>query len=102
VDHVSVTVPDLDEAVALFVDLFAAEQLHRREYAPTRGSDEMAVQYNAHPDARYRLAKLRLAGTDLELFEYTAPDQRTEHPRNADVGGVHLGFRGGLQLELVS
>jgi catechol 2,3-dioxygenase-like lactoylglutathione lyase family enzyme len=93
VDHVAVTVPDLDAAAALLVEVFGAEELYRRRYAPPLGSDEMAVQYGAHVEASYRLAKLRLAGTDVELFEYTAPDQRTDHPRNADVGGGHLGLR---------
>ncbi|TQS43190.1 VOC family protein [Cryptosporangium phraense] len=91
VDHVAVTVPDLDDAVSLLTDVFGARELYRRVYAP-RG-DEMVTQFNAHAEARYRLAKLRLGGTDVEVFEYTAPDQRVEHPRNADVGGGHLGLR---------
>jgi len=33
----------------------------------------------------------RLGGeTLLEVFHYSAPDQRTEPPRNSDVGGHHL------------
>ena len=91
VDHVAVTVPDLDDAVSLLTQVFGAHELYRRAYTPT--GDEMVTQYNTHPDATYRLAKLQLAGAHLELFEYTAPDQRVDHPRNADVGGGHLGLR---------
>lgn len=31
-------------------------------------------------------------GTNLEVFDYTAPDQRTEQPRNSDIGGHHIAF----------
>jgi catechol 2,3-dioxygenase-like lactoylglutathione lyase family enzyme len=93
VDHVAVTVPALDEAVAFFREVLGAEELYRRGHAPAEGSDEMAVQFGAHPAATYRLAKLRLAGTDLEVFEFHAPDLRTDAPRGCDVGGGHLGLR---------
>lgn len=92
-DHVAVTVPDLEEAVAFFVEVLGAEVVYRRAYAPAPGTDEMAVQFGAHPAASWRLAKLRLAGADLEVFEYRAPDLRMAFPRGCDAGGGHLGLR---------
>lgn len=31
-------------------------------------------------------------GTNLEIFQYTAPDQNLRGPKNSDVGGHHLAF----------
>ncbi|MNT68248.1 putative lyase [compost metagenome] len=31
-------------------------------------------------------------GTNLEIFEYGAPDQNRRLPRNSDIGGHHLAF----------
>lgn len=31
-------------------------------------------------------------GSNLELFEYTSPDQNTNGPKNSDIGGHHIGF----------
>lgn len=91
-DHASLTVPDLDVAVAFFTDVVGAVELYRRTLAPRSDPEAMVVSFHAHPDAGFRLAKLDLGGVGLELFEYSAPDQRTDPPRNCDVGGSHLGF----------
>jgi catechol 2,3-dioxygenase-like lactoylglutathione lyase family enzyme len=45
------------------------------------------------PAARARLRFLRCGhGTNLELFEYEAPEQAKRLPRNSDHGGHHLAF----------
>ena len=31
-------------------------------------------------------------GTNIELFEYSSPDQRHDQPRNTDIGGHHIAF----------
>ena len=31
-------------------------------------------------------------GANIELFQYSAPDQKGEPPRNSDVGGHHIAF----------
>lgn len=86
------TVPDLNEAVGFFVAVMEARELYRRELRPGTSPQEMQTDYGTHPDAGFRLAKLDIAGTALEIFEYTAPDQSRRQPRNYDVGGSHLGF----------
>ena len=93
VDHAALTVPDLDAAVAFFTAVAGARELYRRTVEAGADRDAMAVNYGAHPDAGFRLAKLDVGGAPVELFEYDAPDQRTAAPRNCDVGGHHLGFR---------
>ena len=92
VDHASLTVPDLDAAVAFFVQVLGARERYRRRIAPGSARDVMASRYRAHPEAGFELAKLDVAGFGLELFEYIAPDLATTLPRNCDPGGSHLGF----------
>jgi hypothetical protein len=31
-------------------------------------------------------------GSNIELFQYSAPDQRREIPKNSDIGGHHIAF----------
>ncbi|MFJ5938485.1 VOC family protein [Streptomyces cinereoruber] len=89
VDHHAFTVPDLDQAVRFFVDVLGAQELY--VLGPVRDDgDWMTRQLAVHPRASARIALLRLGDTNIELFEYTAPEQRTELPRNSDVGGHHL------------
>ncbi|OAA18982.1 lactoylglutathione lyase-like lyase [Frankia sp. EI5c] len=110
VDHVGITVPDLDAASSLFVRLLGARSLYRRAFPadparpesaepadPARPTDParaggLSRQLAVHPDATFRVERLRLAGTDLELWEWHAPDQATAVPRVCDLGGAHLAF----------
>ncbi|MEU3828027.1 glyoxalase/bleomycin resistance/dioxygenase family protein [Streptomyces sp. SID486] len=89
VDHHAFTVPDLDEAVRFFTEVLGAQELYRIGPVQDDG-DWMRRQLAVHPRASAHIAMLRLADTNIELFEYTAPGQRTELPRNSDVGGHHL------------
>lgn len=91
VDHVGLTVPDLDEAVSFFVSVFGAEELYRS----ARGPDAVAMPttFGVPPDAQLTLAMLRMPpNLNLELFQWTAQDQHTQHPRPSDAGGHHLCF----------
>ncbi|MEU8080908.1 VOC family protein [Catellatospora citrea] len=90
VDHIAYTVPDLDEAVAFFGEVLGAPELYRQGPVADAG-DFMAVQLDVHPRASCFVSLLRFGPEcNLELFEYTAPGQRTRQPRQADVGGHHL------------
>ncbi|MFC3204904.1 hypothetical protein [Aquamicrobium soli] len=50
----------------------------------------MQTQLNLHPGAvMKRLKFLRCGnGSNFEIFEYSAPDQRLEQPENSDIGGI--------------
>lgn len=91
-DHIGFTVPDLEEAVAFFVDVIGCEAFY--ELGPFEGGDWLSRQLDVHPQTRMKKLKfLRCKnGTNFELFEYEAPDQNTEQPRNSDIGGHHLAF----------
>ena len=44
-------------------------------------------------DARLTLVMLRMPpNLNVELFEWSSSDRRTEHPRHSDAGGHHLCF----------
>jgi catechol 2,3-dioxygenase-like lactoylglutathione lyase family enzyme len=90
-DHVAFTVPDLDQAVAFFVQALGAHELYRS----TRGPDErfMPENFAVPADASLTLAMLRLPpNLNIELFEWSTADRRADHPRHSDAGGHHLCF----------
>jgi catechol 2,3-dioxygenase-like lactoylglutathione lyase family enzyme len=90
-DHVAFTVPDLDQAVQFFVEALGAQELYRS----TRGPDAhfMPENFAVPADARLTLAMLRMPpNLNVELFEWSSADRRTEHPRHSDAGGHHLCF----------
>ena len=93
VEHIGLTVPDVEAATTFFVDVLGAEALF--EAGPFSSEDDwMEKHLGVHPRAVIRrLRMLRLAaGPSVELFEYSSPDQDDARPRNSDAGGHHLAF----------
>ncbi len=93
VEHIGLTVPDMEAATRFFVDVLGGEVLF--EVGPFESADDwMAKHLGVHPRAVIRkLRMLRMeAGPSIELFEYEAPDQNQARPRNSDGGGHHLAF----------
>jgi len=93
VEHVGFTVPNLDAAVAFFVDVLGCQKIY--EVGPFQVDGEwMKTHLGADPKAiMKRLAFLRCGhGSNFEIFEYEAPNQATTIPVNSDVGGHHLAF----------
>ncbi len=89
VDHVAYTVPDLNEAIAFFVEYVGGELVfHDGPFKDD--ADGMTERLDVHPRASCTLAIVRLGRINLELFEYSGPDQATTPPRNSDIGGHHL------------
>ena len=89
VDHVGLSVPDLDAAVRFFTAVLGARELYR---SSRRGEGRfMTETFEASPDSSFTLAMLRLEpNLNLELFQWEAPDRRVEMPMASDVGGHHL------------
>jgi catechol 2,3-dioxygenase-like lactoylglutathione lyase family enzyme len=93
VDHVAYTVPDLNQAVEFFVDVLGADLLYRLDSVQDDEGDWMRRQLAVHPRASAQIAMLRLGPvTNVELFQYDAPDQSRQAPKNSDHGGHHLAF----------
>lgn len=99
-DHVGLTVPNLDDAVAYYSTLLGATEIFRlgpfdsREMPEQDGRDWSSAFVNV-ADARFTLAMLELPdGSRVELFQYDRPsDRRTTPPRNCDRGGHHIAFK---------
>jgi catechol 2,3-dioxygenase-like lactoylglutathione lyase family enzyme len=91
-DHIGLTVPNLDEAHAFFVDVIGCEYMYNLGPYVHDDSDWMLEHLNVHPRTLMReLHFFRLGGQAVfEVFEYQAPDQRTEVPKNSDIGGHHV------------
>jgi len=93
IEHIGLTVPQIESAARFFQDVLGAEHLY--DVGPFESADDwMASHLAVHP--RSRINKIRVLkvanGPVLELFEFSAPDQRTTPPRNSDYGGWHLAF----------
>ena len=91
-DHVGLTVPDLDQGVAFFVDVLGFDLVYTHAPEHAKGASQER-QFNRHPDTEIvEIAMLTLGTLNLELFQFAAPDQRQEPPRISDWGGTHLAF----------
>lgn len=91
-DHIGLTVPNLDEAHEFLVDVIGCEYMYKLGPYVHDDSDWMLEHLNVHPRTLMReLHFFRLGGQAVfEVFEYQAPDQRTEVPKNSDIGGHHV------------
>lgn len=90
IDHVGFVVTELDAAVRFFVDVLGFEEIDRRGELGEADGDRMNRLFGVHPRSTGRFRFLQLGSMRVELLQWSAPDQRTEVPRNADVGGRHL------------
>jgi glyoxylase I family protein len=90
-DHIGFTVPDLQQAHEFLVDVLGCEYLYT--LGPySSDQDWMAEHMNVHPRTVMQQLHFYRCGDAavFEVFQYSAPDQRTEQPRNSDVGGHHV------------
>ena len=100
VDHIGLTVPDLDAASAFYGEVFGAEELYRLGPFDSAempkmpdGMDWTGAHVNVK-DAKVTLAMLSVSSNVmLELFQYDAPEGNKTPPRNNDVGGHHVCFK---------
>lgn len=101
VDHVALTVPDLDAGIAFYRDVIGATFLYRigpfdaQELPRMPDGRDWAEAHIGVAGARLFIAMLQLGpNLMLELFQYDAPaDRRTTPPRNCDLGGHHIALK---------
>lgn len=99
-DHVGMTVENLDEAVAFYSTLLSATEIFRlgpfdsREL-PAVDDKDWSLAFVNVSDARFTLAMLQLPnGSRVELFQYDRPtDRNPTPPKNCDIGGHHIAFK---------
>jgi glyoxylase I family protein len=91
-DHIGFTVPDLEAASRFLTEVLGCEYLY--SLGPFRSDDDawMTDHLNVHPRAVVTENRFFRCGEQavFEVFHYSSPDQRTELPRNSDVGGHHV------------
>ena len=93
-DHTGVTVPDMAQAVDFFVNVVGCEKA--MSFGPFADDKGTFMQDLLHVDPKAVIEEIMLVrcghGSNIELFKYTAPDQKVVTPRNSDVGGYHIAF----------
>ena len=91
VDHLGVTVPDLDDAERFFIDVLGAIPIYTLG-AKQSDDDWMLSHLGVHP--RTVISEIRFYrlgnGMNFELFKYDAADGQAEEPKNSDIGGHHV------------
>ena len=90
-DHIGFTVPDLEAAHTWLVDVLGCEYMY--SLGPFQADDGwMAEHLNVDPRAVMRQLRFFRCGGQavFEVFQYEAPQQSPDVPRNSDVGGHHI------------
>ena len=93
-DHVGITVPDIGQAVGWFEDVMGCvAPLTFGPFGDPTGTF-MQDLLDVHPRAVIQQITMVRCGrsANIELFRYTAPDQRTTFPKNSDWAGHHIAF----------
>lgn len=101
VDHIGLTVPNLDDASKFYCEIFGAKELYRLgpfDAAEIPEMEDGSDWTEAHVNvkgARLTLAMLSISpNMMLELFEYERPvNANKTPPSNADYGGHHIAFK---------
>src|SRR5450432_2736326 len=84
-DHTGITVPDVKAATAFFTDVIGCS--HAMSFGPFM-DDVVNVNPRAVID---EISMVRCGyGSNIELFQYQAPDQAKTLPKNSDIGGHHI------------
>jgi catechol 2,3-dioxygenase-like lactoylglutathione lyase family enzyme len=93
-DHVGITVPDIDAAIAWFEDVLGC--LAPLTFGPFSDPTGTFMQdlLGVHPRAVIEQITLVRCGDgpSIELFQYTSPDQDRTFRKNSDFGGKHIAF----------
>ncbi len=91
-DHTGITVPDMAQAVSFFVDVVGCQKA--MSFGPFADDKGTFMQDLLHVDPKAVIQEITMIrcgyGSNIELFQYTAPDQKVVQPRNSDIGGYHI------------
>jgi len=91
-DHTGITVPDMAQAVDFFVNVVGCQKA--MSFGPFADDKGTFMHDLLHVDPKAVIQEITLVrcgyGSNIELFHYTAPDQKVVTPKNSDVGGYHI------------
>jgi catechol 2,3-dioxygenase-like lactoylglutathione lyase family enzyme len=93
-DHTGVTVPNMDQAVDFFTNVLGCKAaMSFGPFSDDKGTfmtDALGVDSKA---VIKNITQVRCGfGSNIELFEYSAPDQKTIVQKNSDIGAFHIAF----------
>ncbi len=93
-DHTGITVPDMGQAVSFFTDVVGCEKA--MSFGPFADDKGTFMQDVLGVDPKAVIEEITMMrcnfGSNIELFKYTAPDQKDLQPKNSDIGGFHIAF----------
>jgi catechol 2,3-dioxygenase-like lactoylglutathione lyase family enzyme len=93
-DHVGITVPDIDEAVAWFENVMGC--VAPLTFGPFFDDTGTFMHDLLDVDPRAVIHQITMVrcgrSANIELFDYSAPGQRTDFPKNSDWAGHHIAF----------
>jgi catechol 2,3-dioxygenase-like lactoylglutathione lyase family enzyme len=94
INHIGITVPDMAQAETFFADVLGCQKA--MAFGPFSDDQGNFMQDLLDVDPRAVVEQITLMrcgfGSNIELFKYTAPDQKTVTARNSDIGGHHIAF----------
>jgi catechol 2,3-dioxygenase-like lactoylglutathione lyase family enzyme len=92
IDHIGITVPNVVDAAAWFEDVLGFT--NPLTFGPFLDNDTDFMHALLDVDPRAVVQQIRMVrggnGPNVELFQYTAPDQDHTFRRNSDYGGKHI------------
>ncbi|CCV03348.1 Glyoxalase/bleomycin resistance protein/dioxygenase [Mesorhizobium metallidurans STM 2683] len=93
-DHTGITVPDMKQAVDFFTEVVGCKKA--MAFGPFADDKGTFMQDLLGVDPKAVIEEITLVrcgyGSNIELFKYTAPDQKDATPKNSDIGGFHIAF----------
>jgi len=93
-DHTGITVPDIKQAADFFVNVLGCKEAMSFGPFMDEKGNFMTQLLNVNP--RAVINKITLVrcgyGSNIELFQYTSPDQKDMTAKNSDIGGFHVAF----------
>lgn len=93
-DHTGITVPDMKQAVDFFTDVVGCKKA--MSFGPFADDKGTFMQDLLGVDPKAVIEEITMVrcgyGSNIELFKYTAPDQKDLKARNSDIGGFHIAF----------
>jgi catechol 2,3-dioxygenase-like lactoylglutathione lyase family enzyme len=87
-DHVAMSVQDMDKAISFYRDVVGMEPVFDREF------DTPMARLIGVEGTRVRIVHMRFHDNVLELFDYHYPPGREPRPdqQQSDFGLIHIGF----------
>jgi catechol 2,3-dioxygenase-like lactoylglutathione lyase family enzyme len=93
-DHTGITVPDMKQAVDFFQNIVGCKTAF--SFGPFSDEKGTFMKDALNVDPKSVIEQITMVrcgvGSDIELFEYKAPDQKNAIAKNSDVGGFHIAF----------